>query len=331
MFAHRAGEHAGRRLFRGEIAMFQAEFSRGRMLLGMAVTLVGMAGCGGTKTPVPDATAKADSSPAVVSVPAVTESAPAALGETPFPNDPMHIPFAKATRSADDPPAMCNRPPDSTVTGKAVGKLFDAVVRNWESIRFASPAGKSLIYSATLETDQGTIEIALRPDVAPNHVRNFVALAKAGYYDGLRFDRIRHEEAEGQAGPALDQVEAGCPLGTGDPGDGSIGYWLRPEFDDKDKPKLPHDEGTIGACRGVEADSAGCRFYVTLSKAPYLDGNYTAFGKVVNGLDVVRRIHHEPGAVFETDPDGSRRPLHPVVIRKVTIHVHESDGPQVQK
>jgi peptidyl-prolyl cis-trans isomerase B (cyclophilin B) len=243
----------------------------------------------------------------------------------------MHIPFAKATRGGDDPPAMCNRPPDTTVTGKPVGKLFEQVVRLWPTIRFVNPSGKALVYSATLETDQGTIEIALRPDVAPNHVRNFIALARAGYYDGLRFDRVRHEEPETPAGGApLDQIEGGCPLGTGEAGYGSIGYWLNPEFDDKDKPKLPHEEGTVGACRGTEADSAACRFYVTLSKAPYLDGNYTAFGKVTKGLDVARRIYQQPGVVYEADPDGSRRPLTPVIIRKVTIQVHEAEGSEGQ-
>jgi peptidyl-prolyl cis-trans isomerase B (cyclophilin B) len=287
-------------------------------LLAASALFLSGAGCGG-KSPPAEAAGKSGSNSPVVSVPGTTPAG----GEAALPDDALHVPFTKATHGPDDPPALCNRPPDRTITGKPVGKLFDEVVNLWETIRFVSPSGKSLQYSATVETDQGTIEISLRPDVAPNHVRNFIALAKAGYYDGLRVDRIRHEEAEGQAGPALDEIEVGCPLGTGEAGYGSIGYWLKPEFDDKDKPKLPHEEGTVGACRGMEADSAACRFYVTLSKAPYLDGNYTAFGKVTSGLDVVRRIHQVPAVASESDPDGSRRPLNPVVIRKVTIQVHE--------
>jgi peptidyl-prolyl cis-trans isomerase B (cyclophilin B) len=288
----------------------------------LAPILFGL-GCGNKSgTAQPAAESDTSQSP-VVSVPATSQPETETTTEAPLPNDAMHQAFGKAARGPEDPPALCNRPPDRTLTGKPVGKLFDEVVRLWGTIRFVGPAGKPLSYSATVETDLGAIEIALRPDVAPNHVRNFIALARAGYYDGLRFDRIRHEEAEGQSGPALDEIEAGCPLGTGEAGYGSIGYWLKPEFDDKDKPKLPHEEGTVGACRGMEADSAACRFYVTLSKAPYLDGNYTAFGKVTSGLDVARRIHQQPGVAYETDPDGSRRPLNAVSIRKVTIHVQE--------
>lgn len=309
----------------------------GTRRLALAASLGTLVGCGG-KPAGPDVTSKATADAPAVSVPSVatqassspTTQAPEPL--TPFPNDALHVPFAKATRGGDDPPAMCNRPPDATVTGKPVGKLYDEVVRSWETIRFVNSAGKALAYSATVETDLGTIEIALRPDVAPNHVRNFVALARAGYYDGLRFDRIRHEEPDMPAsGAALDQVEAGCPLGSGETGSGSIGYWLKPEFDNLEKPKLTHEEGTVGACRGTEADSAGCKFYVTLSKAPYLDGNYTAFGKVTTGLDVARRIHQQPGSAFENEPDGSRRPLNPVVIRKVTIHVREAGGSEGQR
>ena len=290
-------------------------------------TLAGLVGCG-SKPAVPAATSpKAETAAPVVSLPTAGGPASEAAPEIPWPDDALHQSFAKATRGGDDPPALCNRPPDATVTGKPVGKLYDDVVRLWNTIRFVNTAGKALSYTASIETDQGTIEIALRPDVAPNHVRNFIALAKAGYYDGLRFDRVRHEEADSPAGgPALDLIEGGCPLGTGDPGYGSIGYWLKPEFDDKDKPKLAHEEGTLGACRGTEADSAACRFYVTLSKAPYLDGNYTAFGKVTHGLDVARRIFMQPGVSTETDADGSRRPLTPVVIRKVTIHESEAEA-----
>jgi peptidyl-prolyl cis-trans isomerase B (cyclophilin B) len=285
--------------------------------------LLGLVGCGRAKPAAPDASAKAAENAPAVSVPA----AGACVAEPPPPDDAFHQPFAKAVRDGDDPPAMCYRPPDTTAAGKPVGKLYEAVVGCWPTIRFVSPSGKPLAWTATLVTDQGEIEIDLRPDVAPNHVRNFIALAQSGYYDGLRFDRVRHEEPETpDGGPALDLIEAGCPLGTGEPGYGSIGYWLKPEFGDKDKPKLSHEEGTVGACRGNEPDSAACKFYVTLSKAPYLDGNYTAFGKVTRGLDVARKILMQPGVSFETDPDGSRRPLHPVVIRTVSVHARETDG-----
>src|SRR5258708_7448269 len=138
----------------------------------------------------------------------------------------LHQPFAEAATT--EPPEDWQRPPDTTMTGKSVGKLFTEVTRLWDDIKFVSPNGKPLAYSATVETEMGTIEIALRPDLAPNHVRNFVALARAGYYDGLVFERTIHEEGENGN---LDLIEGGCPLGTGDIGYGSIGYWMKPEID----------------------------------------------------------------------------------------------------
>src|SRR5207244_7503839 len=133
--------------------------------------------------------------------------------------------------------------------------------------------------------EDGSLTLALLPNVAPNHVRNFVALARAGYYDGLLFEHVIQQEGDGPDA-RLELVEAGCPLGTGEAGIGHLGYWLPPEFSDKVK----HEEGTVGACRADDPDTAGCRFYITLSKAPVMDGNFTVFGRVTSGLDVVRRI-----------------------------------------
>jgi peptidyl-prolyl cis-trans isomerase B (cyclophilin B) len=282
----------------------------GRALRALAVTaaLAGLCAAGCGKRDVPQPEAKAPDVP-------------------PPPDDGFHQPFAKAARRSDDPPAECNRPPDTTHTGKTVYKIYKEVTRLWDTVRYRTPEGRRLSYAATLETDLGPVVIELRPDVAPNHVRNFVALAKAGYYDGMFFDRVRHEESDDPAtGARLDTVEAGCPLGTGEMGYGSIGYWLNPEFDDKEHPKLPHDEGTVGAVHGFDPDTAACRFYITLNRAPFLDGNYTAFGKVVHGLDVVRKIHQQPASDGDQEPDGSRRPLKPVVIRKVTIRAEEAPG-----
>ena len=117
----------------------------------------------------------------------------------------------------------------------------------------------------------------------------------------------------------VEVLEGGCPLGTGDSGVGSLGYWLKPEFS-----KDEHDVGTVGACHGEEPDTAACRFYITLSKAPFLDGNFTIFGKVTQGLDVARRIFWLPVRNDPEYPEGDR-PVKPVVIRKVTIRTSE-DG-----
>lgn len=225
--------------------------------------------------------------------------------------------FADATRK--DPPADGHRPPDKTMTGKSVGKLYMDVVELWDTVRLTDLSGQLIVYSAVLETEVGSIEIALRSDLAPNHVRNFLALAQAGYYEGLVFQRTVREKAEGQ--PDLELLEAGCPLGTGDVGSGSLGYWLKPEFNSQ-----THEEGTVGACHGEEADTACCKFYVTLSKAPFLDKNFTVFGKVTRGLDVARKIFSLPVRNDADYPEGDR-PVNPVVIRKVSIQAKAAENP----
>ncbi len=286
------------------------------------VGVLGMAGCSKEPAHTDDAPKGGDSATASVAAgPATGTTDPTKPEDLPPPNDEQHQPFAKATRRAEDPPPEMQPPPDRTISGKSVGKVYTEVVRLWDTIRFVNPQGQRLEYGATLDTDLGAIEIALRPDLAPNHVRSFVALARAGYYDGLCFDRIRDEKADDQPDKVLQSIEAGCPLGTGEPGFGSIGYWLNPEFP-KAEAKVTHEEGTVGACHGNEADTAACRFYITLCPAPILDGNYTIFGKVTRGLDVAKKIFAQPHVEDEQDDGGSHRPKTPVVIRSVIIHVH---------
>jgi cyclophilin family peptidyl-prolyl cis-trans isomerase len=230
----------------------------------------------------------------------------------------LHQSFAQATLA--DPPNNWQRPPDVTLTHKSVGKLYTEVVRIWDDIRFASPAGKRLAYRATLDTELGQIDIGLRPDLAPNHVRSFLALARVGYYDGLVFERTIHETVEGRPSDRIEVIEAGCPMGTGEAGYGSIGYWLKPEI----SPQATHEEGVVGACHGEEADTAACKFYINLCKAPFMDGSYTVFGKVTKGLDVARKILSLPVRNDPEFPEGDR-PVKPVVINKVTIHMEELD------
>jgi cyclophilin family peptidyl-prolyl cis-trans isomerase len=269
--------------------------------------LLGVTGCEGNHSEL-DVAKKA----------AAVSLATEATNEKPVPSDArLDQSFAEATRS--EPPDNGQRPPDLTLTGKSVGKLYTEVVRLWDTIRFRSKNGKPISYTAVVDTELGPIEIALRPDLAPNHVRNFVALARAGYYDGLVFERTVHAKSEEHPEVEVAVLEGGCPLGTGDLGVGSIGYWLKPEFS-----KEAHEEGTVGACHGEEPDTAACRFYITLSKAPFLDGNFTVFGRVTQGLDLARRIFWLPVRNDPEYPEGDR-PEKPVVIRKVTIRTSE-DG-----
>jgi peptidyl-prolyl cis-trans isomerase B (cyclophilin B) len=295
----------------------------------MALLIVSLAQTGCSKPAGSEETAKPSSDAQTASTKDMSQaSGPVVTAEKtgqdlgPAPMDAWHQPFALATRSSDNPPEGAERPPDTTVSGKPVFKLLAEVQRLWNDIRFTTSEGKPILYTATIETALGKIVIALHQDWAPNHVRNFVALARAGYYDGLRFDRIVHQEAN-NAPVQLEQIQAGCPLGTGDFRYGSIGYWLQPEFNEQ----LHHEEGTVGACHGAEADSAACRFYINLSKAPFLDGNYTIFGKVVEGMEVVRRIHRQPTILDDQDVGGSHRPKDPVVIQKVTIQTREGAIP----
>jgi len=229
----------------------------------------------------------------------------------------MHQPFNVAVVA--EPPGI-QELPEQTMTGKSVGKLYTEVVALWDKIQYATPEGKRLAYKATLDTELGPIDIELRPDLAPNHVRSFIALAKVGYFDGLVFERTVSEKSDTGKGESLEFIEGGCPRGTGELNLGSIGYWLKPEL----VPTAKHEEGTVGCWHGEERDTAACKFYITLTRAPAMDGIFTVFGKVTRGLEVARAIRARP--VHPDDVTGER-PLNPVVIRSVTIHGSVLDNP----
>jgi peptidyl-prolyl cis-trans isomerase B (cyclophilin B) len=221
----------------------------------------------------------------------------------------------------EEPPDENQSLPEKTKTGKSVGKLYEQISARgglWDQVKFTTPDGKKLGYTATIKTDLGLIKIELWPEVAPNHVRNFIALARAGYYEGLEFDHTVREEFEEEKGKFFECLDAGCPLCKGDPNYGSIGYWLKPELSDKVK----HEAGTVGAWHGEELETAACKFYITLSKAPWMDGGWTIFGKVVQGFEVARTILQRP----VRNDEFRDRPEQPVVIRSVTIETHPASA-----
>ncbi len=247
-----------------------------------------------------------------------TLSVPGADGTAP--RDTLHQSFADAT--VTEPVSLPDQIlPDVTLTGKSVGKLYEEAVRAWDTIRFMDANGKRINYTATIDTEVGAMDITFFPDAAPNHVRNFLVLAQIGYYNGLVFERAIHDQSDVVPEDKVEFIEGGCPSGTGNPGYGSIGYWLKPEF----SKELVHEEGSIGACLGETTDTGACRFYITLTKAPVMDGNRTIFAKVVRGLDVARKIATQPVANNSEFPDGSR-PEHPVVIRKITVQAKVTDN-----
>lgn len=275
--------------------------SHGLQLLWL-VGLVSLCGCGQSEDKPPTgASASGEPKPPVAVQEKPTKAMPVSA--------PRHSPFNEAILL--EPPEGENRPPDKTVAGKDVAGIFERIVGKdgapglWESISFAGSDGKPLRTSALLKTDRGVIEIELYPQVAPNHVRSFIALARAGYFDGLPFHRSVRQEMSDKT---LAYLETGCPLGTGEPGFGSVGYWLKPEISGS----LIHEDGTVGAYHGEEVEAAACRFYITLGRSPWMDGNYTIFGKISHGLDVAHTINKRPTTADDT-------PREPVIIREVTI------------
>ncbi len=205
--------------------------------------------------------------------------------------DPTFVPFFQAVRL--DPPEEEQRPPDTTASGKPTGKLFEQIAGKegaaglWDQVKFIAADGSPVRHFALVKTDAGDLKIELFQDAAPNHVRNFICLARAGYFDGLPF----HQSIRREGNDFQGYLETGCPKGTGELGYGSIGYWLKPEI----KETLKHEEGTVAAWHPPEQiDRVACRFYITLSKNPGLDGRYTIFGKVVQGLDVAHTINKRP-------------------------------------
>ena len=118
----------------------------------------------------------------------------------------------------------------------------------------------------------GEIRLEFYPEDAPKTVENFVTLAKKGFYNGLNFHRVVPDFV----------VQGGCPKGNGT---GGPGYTVKAEFN-----KQKHVRGTLAMARSQHPDSAGSQFYICYGNTPHLDGQYTVFGKVVSGMELVDRI-----------------------------------------
>lgn len=126
--------------------------------------------------------------------------------------------------------------------------------------------------------DGGEMKGELYPDIAPKTVKNFEKLAKDGFYDGLIFHRVI---------PGF-MIQGGCPNGTGM---GGPGYGIKGEFASNGVPNdLKHTRGVLSMARSMYPDSAGSQFFVMVADAPHLDGDYAAFGKVLEGMEVADEI-----------------------------------------
>ncbi len=138
-----------------------------------------------------------------------------------------------------------------------------------------------------LELKDGTVTIELRPDLAPKHVERIKELAREGYYDGLTFHRVI---------PGF-MAQGGCPKGNGT---GGSGQHLPAEFSAE-----AHVEGTCSMARAAHPDSADSQFFICFESAPHLDGQYTVWGKVTDGMGHVHSIKKGGGANGSvSDPDG---------------------------
>lgn len=147
---------------------------------------------------------------------------------------------------------------------------------------------------AVVETSMGTFSFTFMKDKAPNTCDNFIKLANKGFYNGLTFHRVIPDF----------MIQGGCPKGDGT---GGPGYQVPAEFND-----TKHVPGVVSMARAQHPDSAGSQFFVCVGASSWLDGKYTAFGKITEGQDVADKISKVPRGPND-------RPVTPVTIKKITI------------
>lgn len=147
---------------------------------------------------------------------------------------------------------------------------------------------------AVISTDMGDLTVELWDDVAPNHVENFLKLANSGFYNDLSFHRVI---------PGF-VIQGGCPEGTGT---GGPGWTVDAEFNDRE-----HIPGTLSMARSSDPNSAGSQFFICLTRehCRHLDGKYTGFGQVIDGLDIVEKLGN-------VETDRNDRPVKPLKLKGV--------------
>jgi len=160
--------------------------------------------------------------------------------------------------------------------------------------------------------DGGIMKAELYPELAPNTVNNFISLVSKGFYDGLIFHRVI---------PGF-MIQGGDPLGNGM---GGPEYSIRGEFKANgfDNPIL-HERGVLSMARSMMPNSAGSQFFVMHENAPHLDGQYAAFGKVIEGIEVVDQV-------CRVRTDYNDKPRTPQVMKKVTVETFGMEYPEPEK
>ena len=175
----------------------------------------------------------------------------------------------------------------------------------------------------TIEMENGDKMVAeLYPHIAPNTVNNFISLVKDGYYDGIIFHRV----IKGF------MIQGGCPNGNGM---GGPGYSIAGEFSSNGfTNNLKHEKGVLSMARTMQPNSAGSQFFIMHARAPHLDGEYAAFGRVIEGLDVVHAIENvevkASSKSTNSDSDSGSNtevstPVNDVIISNVTVETYGVD------
>lgn len=165
----------------------------------------------------------------------------------------------------------------------------------------------------TITMENGDVMKAeLYPEIAPNTVNNFISLIQKGFYNGVIFHRVIKNF----------MLQGGDPDGTGM---GGPDYSIRGEFTSNGfKNDLKHEPGVLSMARTMMPNSAGSQFFIMHKNAPHLDGEYAAFGKVIEGMDVVNKI-------AEVETDWNDKPLTPQVMKSVTVETFGVDYPEPEK
>ena len=156
------------------------------------------------------------------------------------------------------------------------------------------------------------MKLELYPEIAPTSVNNFISLVNRKFYDGLIFHRVIRGF----------MIQGGCPSGTGT---GGPGYNIKGEFAQNGfQNDLKHTEGVLSMARSMHPDSAGSQFFIMHKNSPHLDGGYAAFGKIIEGMDVVNKI-------ADTPTDWNDKPLEPWVMESVVVDTFGVDYPEPEK
>lgn len=180
-----------------------------------------------------------------------------------------------------------------------------------ETVEKTEPTGIKPIVTMTME-DGGIVTMELYPDIAPNTVNNFISLIEDGFYDGLTFHRVI---------PGF-MIQGGDPDDTGM---GGPGYGIKGEFNSNGfENNLEHDAGVLSMARSQDHDSAGSQFFIMTEKSPHLDGDYAAFGKVTDGMDVVKKI-------VDSERDKTDKPLEDQIIQSMTVDLQGYKAKEPEK